>query len=90
MHLNPTGRTFGQICSSIDHKVAPSEVNARLDTLRELGFVYKIQGKDQFEYYYVLTPRGRAASEIIWDLFRICLNPHDPDGEDQSYLDFYK
>lgn len=90
LHLNPTGRTFQQICSSIDHNVAPSKVKTQLNTLRELGFVYKISGKEEFEYLYVLTNRGRYASELVWDLFRICLNPHDPDEEDQDFLGFYK
>ena len=90
LHLNPTGRNFEQICSSIDHNVAPSKVKARLSTLRELGFVYKTQGKEEFEYLYALTNRGRYVSELVWDLFRICLNPHDPDEHDQNFLDFYK
>jgi DNA-binding HxlR family transcriptional regulator len=90
LHLNPTGKTFEQICSSIDHNSAPPKVKAQLNTLRELGFLYKKNGKEEFEHLYALTPRGRYASELIWDLFRICLNPHDPDEQDQDFLDFYK
>ncbi len=90
LHLNPTGKTFEQICSSIDHNSVPPKVKAQLKTLRELGFLYKKNGKEEFEYLYALTPRGRYASELIWDLFRICLNPHDPDEQDQDFLDFYK
>ncbi|NHJ01036.1 MAG: hypothetical protein EAX86_02790 [Candidatus Heimdallarchaeota archaeon] len=89
LHLNPNGRTFEQICSSIDHRAVPSMVNSRLNTLRELGLVIRIKSEKEFEYLFALSNRGRYASEIVWDLFRIILNPRDSD-EDPDMIDFYK
>ena len=91
LHLNPNGRTLEQIFSSIEHHASPSTVKARLDTLLDLDLVFKIQGKEEFEILYALTERGRCASEVVWDLFRIILNPHDSKtGDDGGLIDFYR
>lgn len=89
LHLNPNGRTFEQICSSIEHHSSPSKVKSRLDTLLDLDLIFKIQGAEEFEVLYALTDRGRCASEVVWDLFRIILNPRD-DRNGRNLLDFYR
>ncbi|MFX1282672.1 MAG: hypothetical protein ACFFB5_03420 [Promethearchaeota archaeon] len=90
LHLNPNGRTFKQICSSIEHQASPSKVKSRLDTLLDLDLIFKIRGKEELEVLYALTERGRCASEVVWDLFRIILNPRDEDNNSSNLLDFYK
>ena len=47
LHLNPNGRTFERICSSIEHHAIPSKVNARLNDLLDLGLVINVQGEDE-------------------------------------------
>jgi DNA-binding HxlR family transcriptional regulator len=89
LHLNPNGRNFEQICSSLE-QATPSKVNTRLETLRKLGLVLKTRGNDDFEILYALTKRGRYISEIVWDIFRIILNPREVDDEDSNFLDFYR
>ncbi|MFX0184381.1 MAG: hypothetical protein ACFE95_14970 [Candidatus Hodarchaeota archaeon] len=89
LHLNPNGRNFEQICSSLEQST-PSVVNTRLETLRNLGLIFKTRGDDDFEILYALTKRGRYISEIVWDIFRIILNPREVDDEDSDLLDFYK
>lgn len=89
LHLNPNGRNFEQICSSLE-QATPSKVNTRLETLRNLDLIFKTRGNDDFEILYVLTKRGRYISEIVWDIFRIILNPREIDDEDSDLLDFYK
>lgn len=90
LHLNPNGRTFEQICSSIEHHATPSEVKSRLESLNDLDFVFKIPGKEEFDTLYALTNRGRCASEVVWDLFRIMLNPREEDQDRRDLLDFYR
>jgi DNA-binding HxlR family transcriptional regulator len=90
LHLNPNGRNFEQVCSSVE-KATPSEVTTRLKTLRELGLINKIKGDNGYENVYVLTKRGRYLGEIIWDIFRIIMNPRDADDdEDFDVLNFYR
>jgi len=90
LHLNPNGRTFEQICSSIEHQASPSKVKSRLETLLDLDLIFKVQGKESLEVLYALTERGRCASEVVWDLFRIILNPRDENRNGSNLLDFYK
>lgn len=90
LHLNPNGRTLEQIYSSIEHQASPSTVKSRLNVLLDLNLVVKIQGKDEFEVLYALTERGRCASEVVWDLFRIILNPHDNKKGNGDLIDFYR
>ncbi|MFX1507359.1 MAG: hypothetical protein ACFFDC_14850 [Promethearchaeota archaeon] len=90
LHLNPNGRTLEQIYSSIEHHASPSTVKARLDILLDLDLIFKIHGKEEFEVLYALTERGRCASEVVWDLFRIILNPHDNNAGEGGIIDFYR
>ncbi|MFX0122408.1 MAG: hypothetical protein ACFFAE_02140 [Candidatus Hodarchaeota archaeon] len=90
LHLNPNGRTLEQIYSSIEHNASPSTVKSRIDILLDLNLIYKIQGKVEFEVLYALTERGRCASEVVWDLFRIILNPHDSKKDNGGLIDFYR
>ncbi len=90
LHLNPRGKTFSQICASIEHDANPKKVTASLKTLSSIGLVYEIKTEDNTEILYVLSNRGRYASEIVWDLFRIILNPHETDEDDPGLLDFYR
>lgn len=90
LHLNPNGRTFEQICSSIEHHASPSKVQSRLNTLLDLGLIFKIPGKEEFAILYALSNRGRCASEVVWDLFRIILNPHDEEKDERDILDFFR
>ncbi len=87
LHLNPNGRAFERICSSIEHHATPSKVSARLNDLLDLGLVIKIQGEDD-QVLFALSHKGRCASEVVWDLFRIILNPHDDPADDKDFLDF--
>lgn len=90
LHLNPNGRTLEQIYSSIEYHASPSIVKSRLDVLLDLNLIVKIKGKDEFEVLYALTERGRCASEVVWDLFRIILNPHDNTKDNGDIIDFYR
>jgi len=90
LHLNPNGRNLHQICSSIDHNTDVSAVNSCLSTLSDLGLIVVLRGKEELETVFALTSRGRYASEVVWDLFRIIINPQEPDEEGKSLLDFYK
>lgn len=88
LHLTPNGRNFEQICSSIA-EAPPSKIRERLQSLIDLGLVVRFTSKEVFEDLYVLSTRGRYASEIVWDLFRILLNPSEND-DDNDLLKFYK
>ncbi len=89
LHLNPTGRTFELICSSIEHHAPPSKVNARLNDLLDLGLVIKVRGEDD-QVLFALSHRGRCASEVVWDLFRIILNPREEQDDGKDFLDFLR
>ena len=90
LHLNPNGRTLEQISSSVDHNVDPSIINSCLKTLFDLGLVKMVQGEEEFTIFYALTGKGRYASEIVWDLFRVIINPQDSDDLGGDVLDFYR
>ncbi len=90
LHLNPRGKTFSQICASIEHDANPKNVTKSLKTLTSIGLIYEIKTEDNTEILYVLSNRGRYASEIVWDLFRIILNPHEADEDNSDLLDFYR
>ncbi|MFX0014885.1 MAG: hypothetical protein ACFFB2_00200 [Promethearchaeota archaeon] len=90
LHLNPNGRTFEQIFTSIEHKAEASKVKSRIRMLLDLGLIFELKGREEFEVLYALTDRGRCASEVVWDLFRIILNPRDDDGSGRDLLDFYR
>ncbi len=90
LHLNPNGKSFSQICSAIEHNVNPKKVKISLQTLTDFGLVFQMRTKESSEIQYVLSNRGRYASEIVWDLFRIILNPHDSDEDGPDLLDFYR
>ena len=90
LHLNPRGKTFSQICASIEHHANPKKVTVSLKTLAAIGLVYEIKAENNTEILYVLSNRGRYASEIVWDLFRIILNPHESNEDDPDLLDFYR
>lgn len=88
LHLNPYGRTFEQIVTSIEHNASPSKVRFRLNEMLDLGLI--CQEGEESEVLYALTSRGRSASEVVWDLFRIILNPRDEDDDRRDLLDFYR
>ena len=88
--LNPKGKTFSQICSSIEHNANPNKVKKSIQILVDLGLVFEVKANSNSELQYVLSNRGRYASEIVWDLFRIILNPHESDEFDRDTLDFYR
>ena len=90
LHLNPNGRSFEQIFTSIEHNASPSKVNARLNALLDLGLVIKVRRKGDYDDLFALTNRGRCASEVVWDLFRIILNPHDEEDDDPNLTDFLR
>jgi hypothetical protein len=90
LHLNPIGKSFSQICSAIEHNVNPKKVRKSLQTLTDFGLVFQMRPDETSELQYVLSNRGRYASEIVWDLFRRILNPHDSDEDSQDLLDFYR
>ncbi|MHA1975576.1 MAG: hypothetical protein ACW98F_02525 [Candidatus Hodarchaeales archaeon] len=90
LHLNPRGKTFSQVCNSIEHNADPKKVTSCLKTLSTLGLIYEIKTQDNNEILFVLSNRGRYASEIVWDLFRIILNPHERSEDDPDFLDFYR
>ncbi len=90
LHLNPRGKTFSQICASIEHNANPKKVTQSIKTLTSIGLIYEIKTEDNSDLLYVLSNRGRYASEIVWDLFRIILNPHESNEDDPDLLDFYR
>ncbi|MHA2173418.1 MAG: hypothetical protein ACXABI_01190 [Candidatus Hodarchaeales archaeon] len=90
LHLNPHGKSFSQICSAIEHNANPKKVRKSLQTLTDFGLVFQMRTEESSEVQYVLSNRGRYASEIVWDLFRIILNPHDTDEDGPDLLDFYR
>lgn len=90
LHLNPRGKTFSQISAAIEHNPNPKKVRKSINTLIEIGLIFRLQAKTDMGTLYVLSNRGRYASEIVWDLFRIILNPHDVTPDDQDFLDFYR
>ena len=87
LHLNPNGRTFERICSSIEHHATPSKVSARLNDLLDLGLVIKVE-REAEQTLFALSHRGRCASEVVWDLFRIILNPREEQTDGKDFLDF--
>jgi DNA-binding HxlR family transcriptional regulator len=89
LHLNPKGRSFEQICTSIGCK-KPSQVTARLSELSELGLVYREMGESGIENHYVLTKRGRRASELVWDLFHIIQSFNEDEYGKDDLLRFYR
>jgi hypothetical protein len=90
LHLNPRGKTFSQISSAIEHNPNPKRVRMSIHTLTEIGLIFQLPAETDMDTLYVLSNRGRYASEIVWDLFRIILNPHDAYPDDQDLLDFYR
>ena len=88
LHLNPTGKNFSQVCTSIEHNSNPKSVKKSLRTLIDLGLIFEVKPTDGLETLYILSNRGRYASEIVWDLFRIILNPHETYEDDRDYLGF--
>ncbi|MCK4849230.1 MAG: hypothetical protein KAT16_09405 [Candidatus Heimdallarchaeota archaeon] len=90
LHLNPRGKTFGQISAAIEHDPNPKQVRKSIHSLVELGLIFQLQAEIDMDTLYVLSNRGRYASEIVWDLFRIILNPHDAYPDDKDILDFYR
>ena len=90
LHLNPKGKTFSQISTYIEHNPNPKKVRASINTLVEIGLIFQIPAENSVDTQYVLSNRGRYASEIVWDLFRIILNPHDDFSDDPDFLDFYR
>jgi DNA-binding HxlR family transcriptional regulator len=92
LHLNPNGKGFSQICSSIEHDANPKSVTKSLKTLIDLGLIFEIYPADNEDPQpiYVLSNRGRYASEIVWDLFRVILNPHESLEDSKDSLDFYR
>ncbi|MHA2226324.1 MAG: hypothetical protein ACXAC8_14035 [Candidatus Hodarchaeales archaeon] len=90
LHLNPNGRSFEQIFTSVEHNASPSKVNASLNSLLDLGLVKNVQRKGDYDTLFALTKRGRFASEVVWDLFRIILNPHDEEDDDSNLTDFFR
>jgi hypothetical protein len=90
LHLNPKGKTFSQISPAIEHNPKPKQVRKSINILLELGLVFQLQAETDMDTLFVLSNRGRYASEIVWDLFRIILNPHDEHLDDQDFLDFYR
>ena len=90
LHLNPKGKTFSQICSSIEHNANPNKVKKSIKILVDLGLIFEVKPEGESELQYVLSNRGRYASEIVWDLFRIILNPHESDEFDVDTLNFYR
>lgn len=89
LHLNPKDRSLEQICTSIGCK-KPSQVIARLNQLGELGLVYREMGEGGIENHYVLTKRGRRASELVWDLFHIIQSFSDDEYGKDDILRFYR
>ena len=90
LHLNPRGKTFSQISAAIEHDPNPKQVRKSIRTLTEIGLIFRLQAETDMDTQYVLSNRGRYASEIVWDLFRIILNPHDAYPDDHDILDFYR
>jgi DNA-binding HxlR family transcriptional regulator len=89
LHLNPKGKNFEQICTSIGCK-KPSQVLSRLNDLNELGLLYREMGEGGIENHYVLTKRGRRASELVWDLFHIIQSFDEDDPGKDDLLSFYR
>ncbi|MFW9854198.1 MAG: hypothetical protein ACFFFG_04030 [Candidatus Thorarchaeota archaeon] len=89
LHFNPKGRSFEQICTAIGCK-KPSLALSRLNDMHELGLVYREMGEGGIENHYVLTKRGRRASELVWDLFHIIQSFTEEDQGRDDLLRFYR
>lgn len=90
LQLNPNGRTFEQICGSINTNVLPSEIIVRLKSLEKLGLVLK-EKDESFRVVFSLSQKGKLVGELIWDLFRMIVNPEkNNERSNQDLLDFYR